>query len=94
MTKQRNTSAAIYMRLSRDDGNDSESNSIGTQRDMLQRYAKEHGFSVYFEYVDDGVSGTTFERNGFKNMMADIEAGKIGIVLCKEPYVKQKLKFS
>ncbi|MCL2224104.1 MAG: recombinase family protein [Defluviitaleaceae bacterium] len=82
--KQRINSAAIYCRLSRDDGNDSESNSIGTQRSMLLRYAKERGFSVYDEYIDDGISGTTFERNGFKRMITDIEEGKIGIVLCKD----------
>ena len=51
---------------------------------MLQRYAKEHGFAVYSEYVDDGISGTTFERDGFKRMISDIEDGKIGIVLCKD----------
>jgi len=84
MNKQRNNSAAIYCRLSRDDGSDSESNSIITQRTMLQQYAKERGFVVYSEYIDDGISGTTFERNGFKRMISDIEEGNIGIVLCKD----------
>ena len=84
MNKQRNNTAAIYCRLSRDDGNDAESNSIGTQRDMLLRYAKERGFAVYSEYIDDGISGTTFDRSGFKRMIADIEDGKVGIVLCKD----------
>jgi len=51
---------------------------------MLQRYAKEHGFAVYSEYVDDGISGTTFDRGGFNRMISDIEAGKVGIVLCKD----------
>ena len=82
--KQRNNSAAIYCRLSRDDGNDSESNSIATQRAMLQRYAKEQGFVVFSEYIDDGISGTTFERDGFRRMISDIEDGKIGIVICKD----------
>ena len=82
--KQQQNTAAIYLRLSRDDGGDAESNSIGTQRAMLQKYAKEHGFSVYDEYVDDGISGTTFERANFKRMIADIEDDKIGIVLCKD----------
>ena len=76
--------AALYCRLSRDDGGDAESNSIITQRQMLQRYAKDEGFSVYDEYVDDGISGTVFDRPSFKRMITDIEDGKIGIVLCKD----------
>ena len=84
LNKQRNNTVALYCRLSRDDGNDSESNSIVTQRTMLQRYAKEHGFVVYSEYIDDGFSGTSFDRPDFKRMMQDIEDGKIGIVLCKD----------
>ncbi len=55
--KQQQNNAALYLRLSRDDGGDAESNSIQTQRMMLRKYAKEHGFSVYSEYVDDGISG-------------------------------------
>ena len=76
--------AAIYLRLSRDDGGDSESNSIGNQRAMLQKYAQERGFIQCFEYVDDGISGTTFERDGLKRMIRDIEDGKIGAVICKD----------
>jgi len=84
LKKQRETAAAIYCRLSRDDGTDSESNSIGNQREMLRRYAKENGFNVYSEYVDDGYTGTDFERPDFKRMIDDIEEGKVGIVLCKD----------
>ena len=85
MLKQRQSNtAALYCRLSRDDGGDAESNSIITQRQMLRRYAKEQGFTVYDEYVDDGISGTTFERPSLKRMISDIESGKIGIVLCKD----------
>lgn len=51
MPKQQNT-AAIYCRLSRDDGGDSESNSIGNQRDLLRRYADEQGFYVFSEYIE------------------------------------------
>jgi DNA invertase Pin-like site-specific DNA recombinase len=76
--------AALYLRLSRDDGGDAESNSIQTQRMMLRRYAKENDFAVYSEYVDDGISGVTFERDGFKRMLADIEDGKVGTVICKD----------
>ncbi|MCL2684984.1 MAG: recombinase family protein [Candidatus Bathyarchaeota archaeon] len=82
--KQQANNAAIYCRLSRDDGGDAESNSIGNQRDILRRYALEHGLTIYDEYVDDGISGVTFERPSFKRMVADIEAGKIGAVLCKD----------
>jgi len=81
--KRQNT-AALYLRLSRDDGGDSESNSIQTQRMMLQKYAKDHGFPIFSEYVDDGVSGTTFERIGFQKMIEDIEEGKVSIVICKD----------
>ena len=82
--QQQQNQAAIYMRLSRDDGGDSESNSIQTQRMMLRRYCKEQGFSVFSEYVDDGISGVTFEREAFKRMISDIEEGKVGIVVCKD----------
>lgn len=82
--KQQQNMAAIYCRLSRDDGGDAESNSIQTQRMMLQRYCKEQGFIIYSEYIDDGISGVTFERDGFKKMISDIEDGKIGIVICKD----------
>jgi DNA invertase Pin-like site-specific DNA recombinase len=75
---------AIYLRLSRDDGGDSESNSITNQREMLLRYASDKNIIVINEYVDDGVSGLTFERNGFKQMIADIEGGKIGTIICKD----------
>ncbi len=76
--------AAIYCRLSRDDGSEYESNSISNQRDILRRYAAEHGFHIYNEYVDDGISGLTFDRPDFKRMNADIEAGRINVVLCKD----------
>ena len=84
MLKQQANVAAIYKRLSRDDGGDAESNSIVTQGQMLRRYAKEQGFVIYDEYSDDGISGTTFDRPDFKRMVRDIEDGKIGIVLCKD----------
>ncbi|GHU66179.1 recombinase [Clostridia bacterium] len=84
MKKDLSNIAGIYLRLSRDDGVDAESNSIGTQRMILQRYAKDHGFQIYQEYPDDGYTGTNFERPAFKRMIADIEDGKLGIVLCKD----------
>ena len=81
---KRQNMAALYLRLSRDDGGDSESNSIQTQRMILQKYARDNRFAVYSEYVDDGVSGTTFERPSFKNMVKDIEDGKVSTVICKD----------
>ena len=83
LTKQRN-GAAIYCRLSRDDGGDAESNSIINQRAQLRQYANDNNFIIHDEYVDDGISGTTFERDSFKRMIADIEDGKISVVLCKD----------
>ena len=75
---------ALYMRLSRDDENYGDSVSIETQRTILQQYAKEHGLSVYGEYVDDGWSGTNFERPSFQRMMDDVEAGKVNCIVTKD----------
>ena len=75
--------AALYMRLSKDDGG-AESSSIQSQRSLLLSYAGEHGFSVYNEYVDDGWSGTNFDRPEFLHMLSDIEAGQVNLVLVKD----------
>ncbi|GAA6409385.1 MULTISPECIES: recombinase family protein [Blautia] len=77
-------SAALYMRLSRDDDGDNESSSITNQRKMLRAYAQENRYLVYDEYIDDGVSGTTFERPGFKRMIRDIEDKKVNMVITKD----------
>jgi len=61
-----------------------ESNSITNQKAILYKYAEDNGFSKPVFYVDDGVSGTTFERDGFKAMMSDIEDGKVGTVITKD----------
>ena len=74
---------ALYCRLSQDDGLE-ESNSITNQKNIILRYSQDNGFPNPQFYVDDGVSGTTFERDGFKAMMSDIEAGKVGIVITKD----------
>src|SRR5690625_8023394 len=84
LKQQTKTKTALYCRLSRDDGVDKESNSIINQREMLNRYVKEHGFQVYDEYIDDGFSGTTFNRPALNRMFEDIEAGKINVVLVKD----------
>ena len=75
---------ALYCRLSRDDGSDAESNSIGTQKMILGKYAEDHGFPNTRFYVDDGYSGANFDRPGFKRMLADAEAGQISTVICKD----------
>ena len=61
-----------------------ESNSITNQKAILKKYAEDNGFHNTIFYVDDGVSGTTWEREGFKAMMSDIEDGKVGIVITKD----------
>ena len=60
MLKQPIYDTALYYRLSRDDDNEGESNSIATQRMMLRRYAEQNGLRVVDEYIDDGYSGTNF----------------------------------
>ena len=59
--------------MSREDGDKQESESIGNQRKIIERYLKEQGLNVVDEYVDDGVSGTTFDRPQFNRLIADIE---------------------
>lgn len=75
---------ALYMRLSRDDENYGDSVSIETQRLVLNTYARDQGFFIVDEYVDDGWSGTNFERPGFQRMLQDIETGKVNCVLVKD----------
>ena len=76
--------SALYLRLSRDDELQGDSSSIVTQRQMLRKYAGEHGINVYDEYVDDGWSGTNFDRPEFQRMITDIENGKINCVIVKD----------
>ena len=75
---------ALYCRLSQDDMVDGESNSITNQKLILKKYADDNGFRNTVFYVDDGISGTTFERDGFKEMMNDVENGRVGIVITKD----------
>lgn len=76
--------AASYIRLSREDGDKQESESIGNQRKIIERYAKENDLILVQEYVDDGISGTTFNRPGFNQMIEDIKANKIDMVITKD----------
>ena len=76
--------AALYCRLSRDDNMDSESNSIQNQRKILQKAAKDKGYTDTIFFVDDGITGTTMKRPGFQKMLAAIEAGYISAVFVKD----------
>ena len=75
---------ALYVRLSRDDDNDGDSNSISHQVEILTKYAKEHGIENFKIYKDDGFSGTNFNRPGFQEMMGDIENGLVSMVVVKD----------
>ena len=73
----------LYLRLSREDG-EGESQSIQSQRLLLTEFCQQQGFAVAAEYVDDGYSGTTFQRPAFAKMLADIEQGRIDTVITKD----------
>ena len=75
---------ALYCRLSRDDGTESESNSISNQKLLLQQKAKEYGLSNTRCYVDDGFTGTNFNRPGFQRMLEDIDMGYVSTVMVKD----------
>lgn len=75
--------AAIYIRLSKEDGDREESESVVNQRKILKAYAKENKYKIYDEYVDDGYTGTNFNRPDFKRMIKDIENKKINMVITK-----------
>ena len=76
--------AALYCRLSCDDNMDSESNSIQNQRKILQKAAKDKGYTDTVFFVDDGITGTTMKRPGFQKMLTAIEAGYISAVFVKD----------
>lgn len=76
--------AALYCRLSRDDNMDTESNSISNQKKILQKTAKEKGYTDTIFFVDDGITGTTMKRKDFQKMLTAIEAGYISAVFVKD----------
>ena len=95
MRKSETKICALYERLSREDDDvQGQSNSITTQKQLLADYARSQGFTNIRHYTDDGTSGVRFEREAWQELIADVGAGKIAQVLCKEAYVKQKLKIS
>ncbi len=75
---------ALYCRLSKDDGQEAESNSISNQKTFLSQKAKEYGLTDTRYYVDDGYSGTNFNRPGFQKMLEDIELGYVTTVMVKD----------
>ncbi|MDY6232945.1 recombinase family protein [Peptostreptococcus porci] len=84
MNRTKKYMAALYCRLSRDDGNTGESMSIWSQKAMLKQYAEQNNIAIYDYYIDDGYSGTNFERPSFKKMITDIENGRINCVITKD----------
>lgn len=84
MAKKQGYITALYERLSRDDEQFGDSVSITNQKEMLEAYAKEKGFTNIKHYTDDGYSGGSFERPGWKQLIEDIEDGKIATVIAKD----------
>lgn len=76
--------AGLYIRLSKEDENEGQSESVINQLSLLTAFARERGLSVYDTYVDDGWSGLSFDRPNFKRMIADIEAGRVNMVITKD----------
>jgi DNA invertase Pin-like site-specific DNA recombinase len=74
----------LYIRLSKEDENEGPSESVNNQKSLLNEFVKEHRLSVYDTYVDDGWSGTNFDRPDFKRMIGDIEAKKVNMVVTKD----------
>ena len=75
---------ALYARLSQEDALDGDSNSIVNQKAVLSKYAADNGFSNPVFFIDDGVSGVTFDRPNFNRMIAEIEAGNVATVIVKD----------
>lgn len=84
MKKKRIYNVAIYCRLSKDDGEDKESNSIINQKAFITEYAQKRGWNIIGYYADDGYSGTSFKRPEFERMIKDIEKGYINLVITKD----------
>lgn len=82
--KPKNYIAGLYLRLSQEDERQGESISIDNQRTMLRKYAEEHGFEIHDEYIDDGVSGTTFQRPEVQRLLDDAKTGVINTIIVKD----------
>ena len=84
ITNQDVYKVGIYTRLSREDEKNKESESIDTQKKLLISYVKSQGWVLYKIYVDDGYTGTNFNRPGFKDLINDIETGNVNLVITKD----------
>lgn len=85
MSKQiNNTKAGLYCRLSKDDERAGESLSIENQKRILEKYARENGFEIVDEYIDDGWSGTNFDRPGVRRLLEDAKNGRINVIIVKD----------
>ena len=85
MSKQiQNTRAGLYYRLSKDDERAGESLSIENQKRILEKYAAEQGFEVVDEYIDDGWTGTNFNRPGIQRLLEDAKSGRINVIIVKD----------
>ncbi len=81
---------ALYSRLSREDMLSGDSLSIKHQQQILENYAAQQGFTNTRHFCDDGVSGVRFERDGWKQLIGEVEAGNVANLLVKDAYVKLK----
>ena len=82
--KQKHYIAGLYYRLSQEDERQGESVSIENQRTILRKYAEERGFEIHDEYIDDGVSGTTFQRPEVQRLLDDAKTGVINTIIVKD----------
>lgn len=76
--------AALYIRLSKEDESEGPSESVNNQQSLLNEFVRQHRLSVYDTYIDDGWSGTNFDRPNFQRMITDIEARKVNMVITKD----------
>lgn len=85
MNIDRGYRVGVYIRLSRDDGDDRESESVENQRDIINKFIEEQeDLEAIEEYVDDGYTGTNFDRPSFQRMLKDIDNGRINCVITKD----------
>ena len=85
LRKKSSYTAAIYLRLSREDGDKAESDSIHNQRELIKEYlSKNKNLNYVGEYVDDGYSGTSFDRPDFQRLIGDVKTGKVNCIVVKD----------
>ncbi len=84
MKKHEQYSVGVYCRLSKDDIGNGDSSSITSQKTMLEQYVRDNQWALYDCYIDDGYTGTNYNRPGFQRMIDDIEAGRINMVVVKD----------